>query len=68
MKVMDPTFTVQSAAEEVGLTPARIRQICQRFNIGTMITPRMRLLSRPDVNSLRKIASQMKPGRPSKKM
>jgi hypothetical protein len=62
-----PAYTVHHAAEQVGLTPGRVRQICQKFQIGTMITARMRLLSKPDIDSIKKISSQMKIGRPLKK-
>lgn len=46
--------TVKDAAEIVGLTEARIRQICQAHEIGTKIG-RDRLLTAADVRRIRSI-------------
>lgn len=46
------TTTVTAAAAELGVTPGRVRQLCQQHGIGEMLTPRMRLLSDKDLRTL----------------
>ena len=68
MKLMNHLpITVNSVAAEIGVTPGRIRQVCQSENIGVMINPRMRLLDTDDAKRLKKLFQSMKPGRPVKK-
>lgn len=50
----DNDVCVSDAAEELGVTPGRIRQLCIEYGIGRKIHPMLRLLSRADVRALEK--------------
>jgi len=50
-----PPITVAEAAQTLGVTPGRVRQLCQAHGLGEMLTPRMRLLSARDVAKLRRL-------------
>ena len=52
------TFTVQDAADRVGKTPGRIRQICREHAIGECIENRVRVLSQSDVDRIADIISE----------
>lgn len=58
--------TVQTAAAEIGVTAGQVREWCRRHKIGSMLTPRLRVLTAADVAALRKIARTVKLGRPPK--
>ena len=47
-------ITVTQAAGYCGKTPGRIRQICREYDIGTLIAGRLRLLSKTDLNRIKK--------------
>ena len=61
-----PSIPLTDAAKVVGRKPARLRQICIARSIGTMVNPRMRLLTPEDVVTLKKAVAEMKIGRPKK--
>ena len=61
-----PSIPLAEAAKAVGRKPARLRQICNAESIGTMVNPRMRLLTPEDVEALKKAVAEMKIGRPKK--
>lgn len=55
LSAMSPSpapLTVSQAAAELGVTPAWVRRLCDRHNLGTKITDRMRLLSHKDLRIL----------------
>lgn len=58
------THTVQTAAAELGATPGQVRDWCRKHAIGTMLTPRMRVLSADDIEALRKLSQTIRLGNP----
>lgn len=51
-----PSFhTVTEVAALIGVTPARIRVICREHNIGSLVSGRLRVLTRTDVERLKTI-------------
>ncbi len=45
-------YTVRDAAEQFGRTTARIRQICIKHEIGTLIEGRVRILKAKDIRKI----------------
>lgn len=63
-------ISVSQAADSLGVTPARVRQLCQENDIGELIHSRTRLLENTDVERLREILKEYAAknvGRPRKK-
>lgn len=55
MANMNSPFTVSSVAERFGKTTGRIRQICRKYDIGTLVAGRFRILEKRDVDRIEKI-------------
>lgn len=62
------TILVADAADALGVTSGRIRQLCIQKNIGKLRTPRLRILTKGDVRKLRNILSEPKQGRRRKNL
>lgn len=55
---MNEVFTVTQAAQKVGVSSTRIRQICIEHDIGQKVSDHIRILSDEDVEQLIKIRSE----------
>lgn len=62
------TYSITTIAAEVGRTPLRIRQICQKKNLGYLINPRMRILTVEEAEIVRETVKTAKPGPKPKKI
>lgn len=56
--------TVQQAAKLLKRPRRTVAHWCEVYDVGTMLTPRQRVLSAADVERLREIGATMKRGRP----
>lgn len=54
--------TTAQAARELGVSPQLVRRLAARYNLGTLVTPRLRLLSDADLDVMRR--RETRPGRP----
>ena len=54
----EETYTVNDAAERFDRTTARIRQICIKNQIGTLIEGRIRILTPADVRKIGEIIAE----------
>jgi DNA-binding transcriptional MerR regulator len=48
------TYTIKQVAEQFGLTPSRIRQLCDQVGVGPRVGS-MRMLSSADVRALKRL-------------
>lgn len=53
------TYTVRDAAEQLEISDRRVRALCQKHEIGTLITPRQRLLTAGDIATLRRVRQEV---------
>ncbi|HVS75834.1 MAG TPA: hypothetical protein VHE11_02790 [Steroidobacteraceae bacterium] len=58
-------LTAAETAKQLGISPARLRRIAHDREIGTLLTPRLRVFSPADVEALRQIV-RGRVGRPTK--
>ena len=58
-------LTVTQVAERLGCKPVTVRRAAVKLKLGTMVTPRLRLLSEDDVPKI-KAAIHAGPGQPRK--
>lgn len=65
MSTINDVFTVKEAAEELGVTAARVRQICIEHDIGKVIG-RDRLFTPEDMERLQSVPRKV--GRPRTKI
>lgn len=52
-------ITVAAAADRLGVSSSRLRQICREFSIGQKVTDRMRLLTESEVYELETILNRI---------
>lgn len=64
---MQKPILMKEAAAVIGVTPGRLRQVCTQHNLGTLLNPRLRVLSPSDLNCLKVIIGSFTPRRPRKK-
>ena len=56
--------TTSDAAKILGVTPQALSRVCAKHGIGTVVNPRLRLLSSADIETLRGLV-RSKPGNPN---
>lgn len=61
---MPEIFTVAQATKRLGISRQRINALCKRYGIGTLLSPRLMVLTADDLNRLK--ARRKKAGRPPK--
>jgi hypothetical protein len=61
---MADLVTVQVVAAELGRPASTIKYWCRQHEIGQLVTPHLRLLTREDVEALRSIAATIRRGNP----
>ena len=47
--------TVAAAAEELGMSPRRVRELCAEHGIGLQASPRVRLLTATDLKAIQRL-------------
>lgn len=62
---MSSHLTVSQVAERLGCKPVTVRRAAVRLELGTLVTPRLRLLTEADVPKI-KAAIHAGPGQPKK--